>query len=84
MSTDKLEKFERLAEKRMNAALDKIRLVGNLSNRVTYSYTDEHVRQIITTLEQEIERLKQRFGKSTSDEPSFRFQRDDEDDDALN
>ncbi|MGA1598978.1 MAG: hypothetical protein ACO4AU_07995 [bacterium] len=71
---DKLEKFERLAEKRTNAAIDKIRLVGNLSNRAVYDYTEEHIRQIVTVLEQEVAKMKQRFNKVTSDESSFRFQ----------
>ena len=38
--SDKERKFKELAEKRVNRALDSIRLIGNLSNRQNYSYDD--------------------------------------------
>jgi uncharacterized protein YeeX (DUF496 family) len=58
---EKLEKFERLAEKRVNEGLKKIRLIGNLSNKNNYDYTEEHVKQIIDALENEMRVLKNRF-----------------------
>jgi len=54
-------KFVELAEKRVTRAIKDIRLIGNLSNKGNYSYTDEDVRKIIRALENEIKRLKQRF-----------------------
>jgi len=36
----KRENFVRLAEGRVNRALKDIRLIGNLSNRSAYSYSD--------------------------------------------
>lgn len=56
-----MEKFERLAEKRMVDVIKKIRLIGNLSNRNNYEYTDEHVEHIISTLERELKELKRKF-----------------------
>jgi hypothetical protein len=61
MVNEKMEKFERLAEKRMVDVIKKIRLIGNLSNRNNYEYTDEHVEHIISTLEREIKELKRKF-----------------------
>jgi hypothetical protein len=59
----KLERFERLAQKRMTAALRHMRLIGNLANRHNYDFTDDHVHQMFETLEGEIKELKRRFGQ---------------------
>ncbi|MDG0032699.1 hypothetical protein MMB68_24430 [Priestia sp. Y58] len=58
---DKLGKFERLAEKRVIEAKKRIRLIGNLANKHNYEYTEQHVKQIIDTLENEMKTLKNRF-----------------------
>ena len=63
---EKREKFVELAEKRMTRALKDMRLVGNLSNRNNYSYTDSDVQKIVSTLEQEVKNLKSKF--SSDDE----------------
>jgi len=74
MGNMKRENFERLAEKRMTEAIKKIRLVGNLSNRNNYDYTDSHVKEIIATLENEILVLKKKFESENGDKDvSFKF-----------
>ena len=55
------EKFVALAEKRVTKAIRDLRLVGNLSNKSNYSYTEQDVRKIIVALEQEIKKLRRRF-----------------------
>lgn len=67
----KREKFEELGEKRMNEAIKKIRLLGNLSNKNNYDYTAEHVKVMIDTLEKEIQLLKNKFNREN--EPSIEF-----------
>ena len=57
----KLQRFERLAERRVTEALQRLRLVGNLANRQNYQYTDGHVSQIVDALEGGMRQLKQRF-----------------------
>ena len=52
---DRRGSFVRLAEKRVAAALRAIRLVGNLSNRSHYDFTDKDVRKIVSTLAAELE-----------------------------
>ncbi len=42
----KRDKFKRLAEKRVNNAIKSINLVGNLSNKNIYDYTDDDVSRI--------------------------------------
>jgi len=74
MGNMKRENFERLAEKRMTEAIKKIRLVGNLSNKNNYDYTDSHVKEIIATLENEILVLKKKFESENGDKDvNFKF-----------
>ncbi|HUW88074.1 MAG TPA: hypothetical protein VMW30_06845 [Candidatus Paceibacterota bacterium] len=60
MST-KRDNFVRLAESRVTRAIDSIRIIGNLSNRSNYEYTEEDVRRILMTLQAEINGLKTQF-----------------------
>ena len=57
----KHEAFQRLAERRTNAALERIRVIGNLSNPYAYEYTDEDIRAIFVALEQELKVTRAKF-----------------------
>ena len=57
----RVEKFEELAEKRVNDVVKKLRLIGNLSNRSNYEYTEEHVKQIFNALKKELKDSESRF-----------------------
>ena len=57
----KRHNFVRLAEARVNKALKAIQVVGNLSNRGNYEYTEEDVKLIVNALTKEISELKLRF-----------------------
>lgn len=73
---EKQLKFERLAERRTTEAIKKIRLLGNLSNKQNYIYTEQHVKQIIDALDLELRNLKNRFRQDdASEETVFRFKR---------
>lgn len=54
-------KFVELAEKRVSRAIKDIRLIGNLSNRTNYSYSQEDAKKIIKALREEVDALKGRF-----------------------
>lgn len=72
---DKRKKFIELAESRVNRAIKDIRLIGNLSNRSAYTYSDEDVRRIFRTLQKELEAAKGRFGgEGSSKEEGFRLE----------
>lgn len=60
----KKEKFVRLAEARTNKALAQIKLIGNLSDKSTYEFTEEDVNKIFTHLEKEIKIARARFNGS--------------------
>ena len=72
MSESSRDNFVRLAEKRVNNAIKALRLIGNLSNKSNYSYTDEDVNKIFRSLERELKNARLRFesGKG-ADTPSF-------------
>ena len=59
--TEKRDKFVSLAEKRVNRAIKDLRLIGNLSNKNNYSYTDSDIQKIFVALDQEVKNLKARF-----------------------
>ena len=58
----KEEKFARLATKRTQAALTKIRLLGNLTGS-SYRYTEDQAGKIIATLRQAIDEVDGKFKK---------------------
>lgn len=64
MIRDKRAKFVELANNRVNRALNDIRLIGNLSNRSAYEYSEEDVRKIVKALQREIDTMRGRFGTS--------------------
>jgi hypothetical protein len=73
---DKREKFERLAEKRMSDVIKKLRLIGNLSNRNNYEYSDLQVKQILDSLEQEMKLIKNKFNNEQSKSSgAFKFKK---------
>ncbi|MGN8836789.1 hypothetical protein ACTNCI_07395 [Mitsuokella jalaludinii] len=61
MEDEKMTKFEEMATKRVQNALHAIRLIGNLSNRNAYHYTEEHVQQIFQSLEEAVAEEKAKF-----------------------
>jgi DNA polymerase IIIc chi subunit len=66
----KRNKFVRLAEARINKALDQLKLISNLSDRSTYEFTDDDVIKIFTCLEKELKTARSRF---SSIEESTKF-----------
>ena len=68
------DKFIELAQKRVSRVVKDIRLIGNLSNRTNYSYSDEDVKKIVGALKSETSRLQKRFDTSISDnDDSFKL-----------
>lgn len=63
---DKRSKFVQLANQRVTKAVDQIRLVGNLSNRAAYDFTDEDVRKITKALQRAVDTMKARFADTGS------------------
>lgn len=69
----KEDRFKRLAEQRVPAALKRISLITKLSNRGSYAYTDEQVQKIIASLREEVGRVEAAFTKTSGAKPQFQL-----------
>lgn len=67
----KADKFRELATKRTQAALKSIRLVGQMSNRQSYSYTPEQSDAIVKALTDAILKVRDGFNNVKQEESSF-------------
>lgn len=68
MSNTKRANFKRLAEARGNKVLKDLRLVGNLSNKNNYEYTDKEVSILFSAIEQELRVVKASFQRNKKNE----------------
>ncbi len=74
MTNERTEKFEKIAERRVTEAIKKLKLIGNLANKRNYSYTEKHVKQIISVLESEMKDLRNKFQNDSPDgQIEFKF-----------
>jgi hypothetical protein len=58
---DKRAKFVELANKRVNATIKKIQLIGNLSAKSSYEFTSDDVEKIHAALLAEVDAAMSRF-----------------------
>jgi len=73
---EKLEKFERLAQKRVSEVMNRLRLIGNLSDKRNYSFTGEHIKEMFDAIESELRVAKSRFKSDTAEGQSeFSFKK---------
>lgn len=59
--SDTRERFVRLAEARTGKLLRSLELLGNLSNKSNYSYTEEDVRKVFQALRKKLKDIELRF-----------------------
>lgn len=64
----KREAFRRLATKRTNAVLDRLRILGNCANPQLYEYNEDDVRKIFLAVEKEVRSIRAKFKGSTRQE----------------
>jgi hypothetical protein len=55
------ERFRRIAAKRTNEILEKIRILGNCSNRSSYEYTEEEINKVFLEIEKQLRFTKGKF-----------------------
>lgn len=73
---DKRKKFVELAEARVSRASKDLQLIGNLSNRNSYDYSEQDVREIFKALQKELDAAKGRFSdKGEAGSDGFRLSR---------
>lgn len=61
-TTQKAERFYRVAERRVNNVLNALRLLGQCSNTRTYEYSERDVQRMFREIERELRNAKQSFG----------------------
>lgn len=63
-SESKRDAFKRLATKRTNAVIEKIRVLGHCANAWQYEYSEEDVRKIFKAIDSELKAVKAKFHSS--------------------
>lgn len=61
MEETRHERFKRVASKRTNEILEKIRILGNCSNKSSYEYTEEEVNKIFNEIDKQLKLTKAKF-----------------------
>lgn len=69
----KAELFNRLAKLRVEKVLRSLRILGNCSNRSNYSYTQEQIQKIFSTIHTAVDNIAMKFSKSKKEQESFEF-----------
>ncbi len=67
----KEERFKRIASRRVQEILGKLRLLGNCANRGNYYYTDEQVRKIVNAIDEDWKKVKSDFNKGKTKGKEF-------------
>lgn len=67
----KEERFKRVASRRVQEILNKMRLLKNCANKGNYSYTEEQVNKIISTIDGEWKKVKSEFNNSKPHKEGF-------------
>ena len=55
------ERFKRIATLRTNAVLDKIRILGKLSDKRRYSYSQEDINKIFSVINKKVREVRAKF-----------------------
>ena len=69
----KYEKFKRLAENRTNKIIDMVRLLGNLSVKATYDYSEKDISKIFSSIERELRIAKLKFTDAEDTNKKFKL-----------
>lgn len=57
----KKDRFQRLATIRTNAVLQKLKILGNCSNRQAYEYSEQEIKKIFSAIEDQMKIVKSKF-----------------------
>ncbi len=55
------DRFKRLAILRTNAVIDRLRILGNLSNKQLYDYTEEDIDKIFLAINKQLKEVRAKF-----------------------
>jgi len=60
-TTQKRERFKRLAVYRTNEVLRRLKVLGNCANRSAYDYSEKDVNKIFSEIEHKVREVKAKF-----------------------
>lgn len=69
----KRERFVELAEKRTNVVLKNLDLLGNLSNKNNYEFSQEDFTKIIKTIREATNELERKYNNSITGKKTFKL-----------
>lgn len=61
MAESKRDRFVRLAERRTNSVIERIRVLSNCANRYAYEYHEDDIRKMFAAIEKEIKVSRAKF-----------------------
>ena len=61
------ERFKRIAEVRTNAVINRLRILGNLSNRQMYGYTEKDINKIFSAINKQVKETRAKFNSRKED-----------------
>jgi hypothetical protein len=67
------ERFKRVAEYRTRVVLDKLRLLGNCSNRHIYKYSEKDIDKIFLAVNSRIKDIRNKFENRATTSDSFKL-----------
>jgi len=60
-STNKRDRFKRLAQQRTNVVLKRLKVLGNCANRSAYEYTEDEINKIFAAIDRQVKDVKAKF-----------------------
>lgn len=64
----KREAFRRLATRRTNAVIERLRILGHCANPWQYEYSEEDIKKIFKAIDTELRTVKAKFQNSSKSE----------------
>lgn len=55
------ERFKRLATRRTNVVLKRLKILGNCANRQVYEYTEKDIDAIFSAIERKVKEIRTKF-----------------------
>ena len=71
MSNDKIQRFQKIAPKRVQKVLDSMNSLSKCSNKYNYEYTEEEKNKIFNALNKSLTELKGKFNDGINNKKKF-------------
>lgn len=67
------ERFVRIAQKRTQQVLDRLRILGNCANRSAYEYGPDDVEKVFGAIQRELEATRRKFDDRVKQRDEFKL-----------